>query len=86
MVAVVGRRGRTGTAVAAKLGASGLLGFLLRRRRLPEDEEPAFEESSDSSSRLRRSSMIASFDTPLERSGMAVIVGEESLGGIVIRW
>jgi hypothetical protein len=82
---VVESRGRTGAAVAAKLGVKPFLGFLLRRRRRPPDEdEPEFEESSDSSNLLRRSSIMASFDIPFERSGIVVAVGDASFVGIVI--
>jgi hypothetical protein len=43
------------------------------------------EESSDSSNLRRRSSIMASFNIPFERSGIVVVVGEASLVGIVIR-
>lgn len=47
----------------ARPGPSALFGFLFRRRRRrPEDEEPALEDMSDSSSWRLRSSIMASFD------------------------
>jgi hypothetical protein len=45
----VERSGSTGAAGVAKLGAGPLFGFLIRGRQRPPEEEPAFEESSDSS-------------------------------------
>jgi hypothetical protein len=76
-------RGRTGAFVEANPGPRTLLGFLLRRRRrLPEDEEPAFEDISDSSNLRRRPSIIPSFDMPLGRFSI-VFVGVVSLVDIL---
>lgn len=83
------RRGSTGAAGIAKLGAGPLFGFLLcGRQRPPEEEEPQFEESSDPSNLRQRASMMASFDMPLESSaGKFVVVAELSFAGIMtVRW
>ena len=67
----------------ARPGPSALFGFLFRRRRRRiEDEEPALEDMSDSSSWRRRSSIMASFDMSLGKSG--IVFGEvASLVGIL---
>jgi len=76
-------RGRAGAFVEARPGPSALFGFLFRRRRRRiEDEEPALEDMSDSSSWRRRSSIMASFDMSLGKSG--IVFGEvASLVGIL---
>jgi len=80
------RRGRIGAAVAARPGASVLLGFLFRRRRrLPDDEEPVLEEMSDSCSWRRRSSM-ESFDVPFGISCSALWGAVSFIGMVIRRW